>query len=185
MQHLVDFAGRKSAHNLILRDMLMLENQVPLFLLCRILEPQCEYPGEAGELLPWMVTELMKELCPFKMVDTFPAIEVARRTHTAERRRYDNEEQPVDGAGDEEQKHAAGLRVCEAPLLTMSSMASGLNSGPMRYVMRPIAFIVKAPWKMLTVVRGFLAMKQPVEAFFMSKDRRERRKPHDPNGVES
>ena len=78
MQHLVDFAGRKSAHNLILRDMLMLENQVPLFLLHRILEPQCAYPGEAGELLPRMVTGLMKELCPFKMVDMFLAIEVSK-----------------------------------------------------------------------------------------------------------
>ena len=84
MQHLVDFAGRKSAHNLILRDMLMLENQVPLFLLRRILEPQRAYPGEAGELLPRMVTGLMKELCPFKMVDTFPVIEVSKNAHLLE-----------------------------------------------------------------------------------------------------
>jgi hypothetical protein len=31
MSHLVDYAGRKSSHNAILRDMVMLENQIPLF----------------------------------------------------------------------------------------------------------------------------------------------------------
>ena len=74
----------------------------------------------------------------------------------------------MDGAGDEEQKHAAGCEYVKQLLLTVSSMASGLNNGLMRYVTRPIAFAVKAPWKMLTVVPGFSAMKQPVEAFFMS-----------------
>jgi len=31
-----------------------------------------------------MVTGLMKELCPFKMVDTFPAIEVTKNAHLLE-----------------------------------------------------------------------------------------------------
>ncbi|CAN6208486.1 unnamed protein product [Urochloa humidicola] len=84
MAHLVDFAGRKSAHNLILRDMLMLENQVPLFLLRRILEPQCGGGGDAGELLARMVTGLMRELCPFKMMESFPAVDVAKHAHLLE-----------------------------------------------------------------------------------------------------
>ncbi|XP_066372848.1 putative UPF0481 protein At3g02645 [Miscanthus floridulus] len=209
MQHLVDFAGRKSAHSLILRDMLMLENQVPLFLLRRILEPQCASPAEAGELLPRMVTGLMKELCPFKMLDKFPAIDVTKNAHLLEvlyyllvpkpadggaaeadahgsRREavYDIEEQPVDGGGgDEEQKPAAGCEYVKQLLLTVSSMASGLNSGRMRYVTRPIAFAVKAPWKMLTIVPGFSAMKQPVEAFFMSGADGSTHHAHDPNGA--
>jgi hypothetical protein len=40
----------------------------------------------------------------------------------------------------------------------------------MRYVAKPIAFAVKAPWKMLTVVPGLSAMKHPVESFFRSGD---------------
>jgi len=44
------------------------------------------------------------------------------------------------------------------------------SSGRMRDVTKPIAFVVKAPWKMLTVLPGISAMKQPVEAFFMSAD---------------
>jgi len=84
MAHLVDFAGRKSAHNLILRDMLMLENQVPLFLLRRILEPQCASADEAGELLARMVTGLVKELCPFKMMESFPTVDAGKHAHVLE-----------------------------------------------------------------------------------------------------
>ncbi|KAK9923037.1 hypothetical protein M0R45_031472 [Rubus argutus] len=38
MAHLVDHAGRKSAHHAILRDMVMLENQIPLFVLRKSVE---------------------------------------------------------------------------------------------------------------------------------------------------
>ena len=53
MQHLVDYAGRKSAHSLILRDMLMLENQVPLFLLLKAIDvgTRTADPSERGDLL--------------------------------------------------------------------------------------------------------------------------------------
>ena len=40
MSHLVDNAGIKSAHNSILRDIVMLENQIPLFVLRKVLEIQ-------------------------------------------------------------------------------------------------------------------------------------------------
>jgi hypothetical protein len=125
----------------------------------------------------------MKELCPFKMVDMFPTIDVSKNAHllevlyyllvpkpaddgAAEADGYDIEEQPVDSAGDEEQKPTAGCEYVKQLLLTMSSMASGHNNGLMRYVTRPVAFAVKAPWKMLTVVPRFSAMKQPNKVFF-------------------
>jgi hypothetical protein len=193
MQHLVDFAGRKSAHNLILRDMLMLENQVPLFLLRRILEPQCASADEAAELLARMVTGLMRELCPFRMMEKSPVIDAGKHAHLLEvlyyllvpkpaedqaaeadaahanhhDDGYDIEEQPVEGGGaeEEEEKPAGGWEYIKQLLVAIGGMASG---GRMRYVTKPIAFVVKAPWKMLTVVPGFSAMKQPVEAFFMS-----------------
>lgn len=193
MAHLVDFAGRKSAHNLILRDMLMLENQIPLFLLRKILEPQCASADEAGELLARMVTGLMKELCPFKMMDNFPAIDVAKHAHLLELlyyllvpkpaedsaaeadanghdESYDIEEQPTDGGGEGEQKPSAGCEYVKQLFAAMWGIVSGLKSSPLHYVTKPIAFAVKAPWKMLTVVPGFSAMKHPVESFFMSGD---------------
>ncbi|PUZ61942.1 hypothetical protein GQ55_4G318500 [Panicum hallii var. hallii] len=183
MAHLVDFAGRKSAHNLILRDMLMLENQVPLFLLRKILEPQCASADEAAGLLARMVTGLMKELCPFKMMDSFPAVDVGKHAHllevlyyillpkpaddsTAEADAngnfhddgYDIEEQAADGGGAEEQRKpaAGGCEYVKQLFLAVWGIVSGLNNtaGPMRYVTKPIEFAIKAPWKMLAVVPG-------------------------------
>ncbi|KAL6898029.1 hypothetical protein ACP4OV_006625 [Aristida adscensionis] len=194
MQHLVDFAGRNSAHNLILRDMLMLENQVPLFLLRKILDPQCASGEESGELLSRMVTGLMKELCPFKMMDTFPAVDVGKHAHLLELLYYllvpkpaddpapaadahgtghdegfDIEEQPVDGgAAAEEQTPPAGCESVTQLLAAVWGIVSGLKGRRMRYVTKPIAFVIKAPWKMLTVLPGFSELKQPVESFFVS-----------------
>ncbi|KAG2609825.1 putative UPF0481 protein At3g02645 [Panicum virgatum] len=157
MAHLVDFAGRKSAHNLILRDMLMLENQVPLFLLRRILEPQCASADEAAGLLARMVTGLMKELCPFKMMASFPAVvDVGKHAHllevlyhillpepaddsTAEADAngnfhddgYDIEEQAADGGGAAEQRKPAACGGCEYVkqlFLAVWGIVSGLNS---------------------------------------------------------
>ncbi|CAN6214874.1 unnamed protein product [Urochloa humidicola] len=191
MAHLVDFAGRKAAHNLILRDMLMLENQVPLFLLRRILEPQCGASsaaagggGDAGELLARMVAGLMKELCPFKMMESFPDVDVAKHAHLLEvlyyillpkpadddhsaaeaadgdNGDYDIEEQAADGGGEERRKPAAatGCEYVKQLFLAVWGIVSGLTStaaaGPMRYVTKPVEFAIKAPWKMLAVVPG-------------------------------
>ncbi|CAM0913075.1 unnamed protein product [Alopecurus aequalis] len=194
MAHLVDFAGRKSAHGLILRDMLMLENQIPLFLLRKILEPQCASPEEAGQLLASMVTGLMMELCPFKMRDgDFPAIDVAKNAHLLEllyyvlvpkpeestakgkeahdqNESFDIEEQPEEGGGgggDDKASDGGGEYV--APLFAaLCGMASKIGRGPLHLMMKPLAFAVKAPWKMLTVVPGMSGIKHPVESFFMS-----------------
>uniref|UniRef100_A0A0D9WMI5 Uncharacterized protein n=1 Tax=Leersia perrieri TaxID=77586 RepID=A0A0D9WMI5_9ORYZ len=192
MAHLVDFAGRKSAHNLILRDMMMLENQIPLFLLRKILEPQCSSPEDAGELLRRMVTGLMKELCPFKTMENFPpTIDVTKHSHLLELlyslllpnpaiaaddhdENYDIEEQPVDIAGGDEKtspsSSSAGCDYVKQLLAAVWGIISNLKSGPMQYISKPISFAVKAPWKMLTVVPGFSAMKHPVESFFSGAD---------------
>uniref|UniRef100_A0ACD6AEA1 Uncharacterized protein n=1 Tax=Avena sativa TaxID=4498 RepID=A0ACD6AEA1_AVESA len=188
MAHLVDFAGRKSAHGLILRDMLMLENQIPMFLLRKILEPQCASPDEAGELLASMVTGFMKELYPFKMVDgDFPAVDVAKHAHLLELLYYllvpkpteesapeahdrdasfDIEEQPENGGGDEKAPGGGGEYVAQL-FAALWGVASKIGRGPLHRIMRPIAFAVKAPWKMLTVVPGMSGIKHPVESFFI------------------
>ncbi|CAL5051382.1 unnamed protein product [Urochloa decumbens] len=177
MAHLVDFTGRKAAHNLILRDMLMLENQVPLFLLRRILEPQCGASAsagggvgdDAGELLERMVAGIMRELCPFKMMESFPAVDVAKHAHLLEGGAdgnfhdddgdYDIEEQAAAGGGGGGDKPAAaGCEYVKQLFLAVWGIASGLTStataGPMRYVTKPVEFAIKAPWKMLAVVPG-------------------------------
>ncbi|MCL7030783.1 hypothetical protein MKW94_004308 [Papaver nudicaule] len=56
--------GRKSAHNVILRDIMMLENQIPLFLLRKILEIQFASLEAADEVLRSMLIGIFKETSP-------------------------------------------------------------------------------------------------------------------------
>ncbi|KAJ1258276.1 hypothetical protein BS78_10G062800 [Paspalum vaginatum] len=184
MAHLVDFTGRTCTHGLILRDMLMLENQVPLFLLRKMLEPQCASSDEAAELLARMVTGIMKELCPLKMVmQNFPAVDAGGHAHLLEALYYIlvprpaddpaqdgdadgsctfrddgcdiEEQQAADRGGAEEQKPAAGWEYVTQLFLAVGGIVAGLNtSGPMRYVKKPVEFAMRAPWKLLAVVPG-------------------------------
>ncbi|CAB4272892.1 unnamed protein product [Prunus armeniaca] len=82
MSHLVDVSGSKSAHHAILRDLVMLENQIPLFVSRRILEFQFTSLEQADDLLLSMLMGLCKELSPFKVVDQdLPKIQVSECAH--------------------------------------------------------------------------------------------------------
>ncbi|XP_058111589.1 putative UPF0481 protein At3g02645 [Magnolia sinica] len=73
MLHLIDYTGRKIACRAILRDIIMLENQIPLFLLRELLGfHQHENPDE---VLAMMVKGLHKVLSPFKAMDDFASNE--------------------------------------------------------------------------------------------------------------
>ncbi|KAG5559528.1 hypothetical protein RHGRI_009153 [Rhododendron griersonianum] len=72
--HLVDSSGRKLAHEAVLGDILMLENQIPIFVLSKILSMQCSSHLEVAEDLfrPSIRTILMeffRVLSPLKIRD--------------------------------------------------------------------------------------------------------------------
>ncbi|KAK1399790.1 hypothetical protein POM88_009653 [Heracleum sosnowskyi] len=79
--NLVDSAGRKSAHIAILRDILMLENQIPLFLLRKMFEFQLGSLDAADDMLLSMLRGLSKELYPFKTPDKLPKILIEDSAH--------------------------------------------------------------------------------------------------------
>ncbi|KAL3579752.1 hypothetical protein D5086_017587 [Populus alba] len=81
MSHLLDYSKRKSAHHVILRDMVMLENQVPQFILRKVLEFQYMSAELADEMLLSMVIGLAKELSPFKMIELPKTTEVLEHSH--------------------------------------------------------------------------------------------------------
>ncbi|XP_019170023.1 PREDICTED: putative UPF0481 protein At3g02645 [Ipomoea nil] len=66
MSHLVDLQGKKSSHNALLRDLLMLENQIPLFILKTMLQSQFSSPEVSDETLLAMLMGLSKDVSPFK-----------------------------------------------------------------------------------------------------------------------
>ncbi|KAG8388251.1 hypothetical protein BUALT_Bualt02G0106300 [Buddleja alternifolia] len=70
MSHLVDMSGRKSGHNAIIRDIVMLENQIPLFLLRKMLE----FRQGSDDLLYSMLMGFCKEILPFKIIQENPSV---------------------------------------------------------------------------------------------------------------
>nr|KYP34179.1 Putative UPF0481 protein At3g02645 family [Cajanus cajan] len=79
MSHLVDYSGKKSAHNAILRDIVMLENQIPLFVLRKMLEFRFSSLEAADDMLSLMFIGLFQEISPFKLMEEYPNTKVSQR----------------------------------------------------------------------------------------------------------
>ncbi|GFQ04584.1 putative upf0481 protein at3g02645 [Phtheirospermum japonicum] len=65
---LVDATGRRPGHDAIIRDMLMLENQIPLFSLRKMMEFQFASPDEADDMFYSILMGLCNEISPFKTI---------------------------------------------------------------------------------------------------------------------
>ncbi|XP_043700262.1 putative UPF0481 protein At3g02645 [Telopea speciosissima] len=195
MSHLMDYAGRKSAHNAILRDLMMLENQIPLFILRKILEVQYSSLEEADVLLHSMLMGLCKELTPFKMIEDFPNIKVTDCAHLLDSLYQifvpKSEEQfeitteapedqnpfPIDENRGEEKFEKDSSDVKKL-LNAIWSLLSKLNKAPVSFIKRvllsrPVKLLFKLPWTIITRLPGFSILKQPVEYLFFNEDKEE------------
>ena len=81
MSHLLDYSKRKSVHHVILRDMVMLENQIPLFVLRKVLEFQYLSVESADDMLLSMIRGLAKELSPFKTIELPKSQKILEQSH--------------------------------------------------------------------------------------------------------
>ncbi|XVE89022.1 hypothetical protein DITRI_Ditri19aG0116700 [Diplodiscus trichospermus] len=191
MAHLVDFAGRKSAHNAILRDIMMLENQIPLFVLRKTLEVQSASLEAADELLLSMLTGLCKELSPFKMMNVLPKIHVSETSHlldclydmivpklrTRTRSEISEFEEPNEDVKTKEGSSDQPGYVQQL-LSVIWKLLSKLNKGPIRLIKKillskPVKVVLKLPWTLLSKLPGFSILKQPVEYFFFNDEGKE------------
>ncbi|CAH9128509.1 unnamed protein product [Cuscuta epithymum] len=75
MSHMVDVLGRKSGHNASLRDIVMLENQIPLSVLRKMLEWELSSQDLADEVLLAMLMGLYKDLSPFPVAEFIPRLD--------------------------------------------------------------------------------------------------------------
>lgn len=192
MSHLVDYAGRKSAHNTMLRDIVMLENQIPLFVLRKLLEFKFSSLEAADEMLIIMFIGLFKQISPFKMIENFPNIKVSESAHLLDFF-YDmivpkleiehdiaidveiQEEEEQDHNGDDENSKGESSYVKQS-FNEIWKILSKLNKGPMQLLKRalvskPLKVLVKFPWKIITNLPGGKLLKQPIEYLFFSKEK--------------
>ncbi|KAJ8617644.1 hypothetical protein MRB53_013830 [Persea americana] len=178
---LVEYAGRKSVQNAILRDILMLENQIPLFILKKILELQSSSSEEGNELLFMILMNFIKEISPFKMTPNFPHIQVMDHAHLLELLYHllvpkseedeilENEDQVETVAPTE--KADANLSPLRQLLNVLRMMLSSLKWRPLSYVKqtltsRPVMLVVKLPWTMIRKMPGLSIVIQPINYFF-------------------
>ncbi|KAL3528921.1 hypothetical protein ACH5RR_008243 [Cinchona calisaya] len=190
MSHLVDIAGRKSAHNAIVRDIVMLENQIPFFLLRKVLELQFFSLELADNMLMSMLLAFCKELLPFKMMEELSRIQVTDCAHLLDFLyhvivpKLEGPSSEIISEIDEEselkeadQESYFGKSSYVKQLLDVVwKFLSNLNKGPVSLIKRilfskPIKVILKLPWTIISNLPVIRLIKEPIESLCFSKDK--------------
>ncbi|RVW67329.1 putative UPF0481 protein [Vitis vinifera] len=189
MSHLVDYAGTKSAHNAILRDMVMVENQIPLFVLRKVLELQFPTLDQADDMLRSMLAGFGEDLCPFRMKEDLTRIHVEEQAHLldflyhiivprskepSEIIEVENEDESKEG----KEGSFGDSSYVQQLFQIIWNLLSTSNQGLIRLLKRllfsdPVKVILKLPWKNIANLPGFSILKRPVEYIFFSKNKEE------------
>ncbi|KAI5660446.1 hypothetical protein M9H77_29239 [Catharanthus roseus] len=190
MSHLVDVAGQKSAHNAILRDMVMLENQIPLFLLRKMLEFRYSSLEVADNMLLSMLIGICKELSPFRMTEELPNVhQVTEFAHlldflyrlilpNLERILSEVTETHEQDEVKEGEESSSGKPNCLKQFLgQVEKIRSKLNHdliGLLKRIVfsRPVKAILILPWAIISNLPAVMIIKQPVEYFCFNEDKR-------------
>ncbi|KAL5095728.1 hypothetical protein RYX36_000055 [Vicia faba] len=179
MSHLIDYGGRKLGHNVILKDIVMLENQIPLFILRKMLEFKFTSLELGDDMLYIMFIGLYKEISPFKLVERdYFNIVISERPHLLDFLynmivpKLDEELEIV--VKHKDNKHGENLYVnyvkkslCEVwrLLLTLISLFEKFKQ------CRAIKVMIWLPWTFISNLPVVGIIKQPIEYFLFSKEK--------------
>lgn len=196
MSHLIDFAGRKSAHNAILRDTIMLENQIPLFILRKMLEFQFSSLELADDMLLSMLVGLCKVLSPFRLMVESTTLQVTDHVHILDflyQMILPKSEDSSEIIGADGQNESKESRETSAEKL---SFAKRLLEKTAKFISIPVCFlkrvllarrvkaILRFPWIIVSYLPGFSMLKQPIEYLCFWQDKEET-KPENRSSKES
>ncbi|KAK6912267.1 Protein of unknown function DUF247, plant [Dillenia turbinata] len=187
MSHLFDFHGTKSAHNAILRDIAMLENQVPLFVLRKILEFQFSSVEFANGIFISMLMGFCKCVSPIVVREDSKNIDIKTYTHVLDflyhmivPKNDDSTEMIVVDANAEDKDEKEGSSTDSSYIKQLFeqiwSLLSKLNKGLVRLIKalvisRLFRFILKLPWTIISNLPGFHVLKTPVESYFFAENK--------------
>ncbi|KAJ3708072.1 hypothetical protein LUZ61_011777 [Rhynchospora tenuis] len=169
MSHMVDCKKMKLCYNTILKDIFMLENQIPLFLVRSIFHYQYRSMEHADDELSKMLSGLLNEISPFKEIkNCMSAADILHRAHLLELLYYtiipdfkeiildtsyveiinndhrdEIEEQESDLNNDKKQ-----VKELISLIFSLVSRLKGVPSHLAKKIFksRPINFITKIPW---------------------------------------
>ncbi|CAN4088562.1 unnamed protein product [Withania somnifera] len=196
MSHLVDFAGRKSAHNAILRDLAMLENQIPLFVLRKILELQFPSIDLADKMLMSMLVGICKEISPFKMDEESREIQVTKSAHLLDflyqtivpklelatsEITDDRDQDQIDTNQHEKSSFGKSIYVKQF-VHEVGKILVKVNRGPVRLLKRlllskPMKVLFKLPWTLLSNIPGSKLFIEPIKYLCFSQENTEEMNP--------
>ncbi|KAL2234581.1 putative UPF0481 protein At3g02645 [Sesamum indicum] len=191
--YLVGLAGNKAAHNAILRDISMLENQIPLFVLRKLLELVFSSSENADETLLVMLMGFCEELSPFRMVeedlpnifqvrDCAHLLDVLYRfcVPKLEGFSYMNSES-VEEAVQVKQEYCGDERRAASDdgegqkvWMKVLNFQAPLNFIKKIVFSKPMKMIVRLPWTILSNLPILKVTKQLLENFFNSLDENEK-----------
>ncbi|KAK1358188.1 hypothetical protein POM88_051444 [Heracleum sosnowskyi] len=188
MSHLIDFAERKSAHNAILRDMIMLENQIPMFLLRKMLEFQLSSVETADDTLLSMLGGVCKVLSPFRMTVDLTAIRIRDQAHILDFLYQvilpTESEGPLSELTETESQNGTkgfqekisnyGKQLLDKITSSVSVMVSFFKR---IFLSRHVKVILRLPWLIISNLPGFSTLKQPIEHLCSSRNKDEATKP--------
>ncbi|XP_057756574.1 putative UPF0481 protein At3g02645 [Arachis stenosperma] len=197
MSHLLDYAGRKLAHNAILKDIVMLENQIPLFVLRKMLEFKFSSLELADDMLFSMFIGLFKDLSPFSPMEEedYPQILVSECAHLLDFLyemivpKLEEQSDPAES----EDRHKDGehhenslVNYAKQFLFGVWKMVSTLVEASISCIKmfltcRTMKVIFRVPWTIISNLPGFGIIKQPVEYLFFNQDKEPTKKEENGN----
>ncbi|XP_023744033.1 putative UPF0481 protein At3g02645 [Lactuca sativa] len=186
MSHLVDASGKKLSHMAILRDLVMVENQIPLFLMKTMLEHQIrdDENKSAAETLKSMLMGLYHELSPFKEQE-LPDVDIDDCDHLLDFLYHltvpNNKELHIEAieieyegiteeAGDGDQEKESFAKPSDLRRFTdfIWKILSKSNAALVKIFKKiifgkPVTVVMKLPWKILSNLPVLKLFKEPVE----------------------
>ncbi|XP_050916720.1 putative UPF0481 protein At3g02645, partial [Lathyrus oleraceus] len=186
MSHLIDYGGRKLGHNVILKDIVMLENQIPLFILRKMLEFKFASLELGDDMLFSMFIGLYKEVSPFKLVERdYLDIVISDRAHLLDFLynmivpKLDEESEIIveleNKHNDNEQNEKlfvnyAKKLVCEVWRVLLKLTTTLISFFKKLKQCRAMKAITWLPWTVISNLPVVGIIKQPVEYFLFSKE---------------
>lgn len=176
----------KMACNIVTRDIVMLENQIPFFLLRKILR-RCRHFSSSKlveEELSKLILGFVKEVSPFKTVSNFTFIDVEQYDHLLHLLycmivpkaneeevglsiEIDLNDAALNSKEEDEKNPTGSLRnVFDSVWRYASNLNDGATIATIKKVViiGPIKFLIKLPWKIISSFPGFSVIKKPVES---------------------
>lgn len=171
MSHLVGLDRRTSAYNMLLCDALMLENQIPLFLLQKALEMQYSSSQIAAQISSSMLIGFLIEVSPFKTLDISPWIDAGRHAHLLELLYHTVAPNPeelfetVEGDEETEQEPQVYVRIG----FFLEAIAAFIFNRGRALVSAVVKFLVTIPWRTIKSIPALSIIAHPVEQLFSSQ----------------